>query len=194
VDRVIPAGTVADADGGLQALDSGSRLLVLGLAGFVIVEMTEIGGHDDRRLRPAPKHFEHARHMIARRFADEHRQNLDISQCAVNEGQMHFQAVFAQERGRRHRDALPPGERIARHAVDGQRPEGRIPGIGRRKRHPAHGHAVIGPQQDHALDLVLSSSEQMIGGARDVAGIDVACMRCDHRFGRKGGRRRLRKA
>ena len=54
-DAGVAAGAVALADLRLQPLDADGGLLVLGPGRGVVVEVGEIRGDDDRRLRPAPE-------------------------------------------------------------------------------------------------------------------------------------------
>ena len=187
-DAGVAAGPMAFADGRLQPLDAGAGLGVLGLGGGVVVEVAEVGGDDDRRLRPAPQPRQDVRHLTGRRVADQDRQHLDVAQRPLDERQVDLEAVLADERFRRDGGVRLAGEGVAGFSVDGQGAQRRRPGVGGVEGDPVHRHPVGWTDQDHALDLTLALGEQAVGGAGDVAGIDMAGVRRDHRLGVEAGR------
>ncbi len=185
---------MALADLGLQPLEAAGRLGVLGPGGVVVVIVAEVGGDDDGGLRPAPQLLQRLGDLARRRLADEYRKHLDVAQGPLDEGQVHLQAMLADEGLGRDGDAGLAGQGVAGGAVDGHGAEGRPPGVGRRQRHAAHRHPVGGAEQHHAFDFALAPRQQAIGRSGDVAGIDVAGMGRDHRLGRHLRRRRLGQA
>ena len=153
--------------------------------------MRQIGRQTDRRLRPAPQPLD--RLLDQSRFggADQHGDDLNPRQQALNEDQRHFQAVLAGERSRVDRDAVERQDRPRRLFGDGRGAERRRPHCGGMERDSVERNAMIGAENDDALQpLGRVEGAQRRGG--DAAGVfDPGVRNDDHlgaeRAGRRGG-------
>ena len=153
--------------------------------------MRQVGRQADRRLRPAPQPLDRLLDQSRLGVADQHRDDLDPRQQALDEDQRHFQAVLADERPRVDRDAVERQDRPRRVLGDRRDAERRRPGRGGMERDSVERNAMVGAEDDDALQpLGRVEGAERLGG--DAAGIvDPGVGDDDHlgaeRAGRRGG-------
>ena len=153
--------------------------------------MRQVGRQADRRLRPAPQPFDRLLDQGRLGRADQDGDDLDPRQQALDEDQRHFQAVLAGERPRVDLDAVERQDRPRRVLGDRRDAERRRPGFGRMERDAVERNAMVGAEDDDALQpLGRVEGAQRLGG--DAAGkFDPGVGDDDHlgpeRAGRRGG-------
>jgi hypothetical protein len=145
----------------------------------------EVGTDDDQRFRAAPQQVEHLGDGFRRGVADGQRDQREIVEHALQEGQMHFQRVFLGMHAVAEDDLRQVGDHGAMAcAVE---PDGAERcGEGR----PLSGSAMpltatrwVGPSRMTRWMLSCATVLVRIGRGGGRAGIDVAGVRHDQRFG-----------
>ncbi len=112
----------------------------------------EIGAEEDQGFGAAPEALDHLRHRFARDVAHHQGQNRDLAQDALEEGELHLQAMLAGVGGVVLDHLGEAGQGPERRPVDRQGSEGAVEGFGMGRGDGAESDRVGRAQQDDPAD------------------------------------------
>ncbi len=180
----------ADASVGVQCLDGGGGGGVDLAAGVVVQEVAQIRTDDDRGFRAAPQRVQGAGDGPGVGAPDGQRDQREVLQQGLKEGQMNFQAVLAGVGPVQHGYLRQSGQPLARPVpVDRDRAQWGAPGGGSGQGKSPERHAVGWPDQHDAAQAPARRFQQGVSACRQGAGIDMPGMGCDDGLGHRRGRR-----
>ena len=125
-------------------------------------------------------------------IADDQRQQPEVAERQLQEGQVDLQAVLLRMGGVEFDDAGQGRDRRAGFAVDRNRAERCHISRVTRQRDAAKADAMTRAEQHDAFDASVQPADPAIGAGGDRSRIDVAGVRHDERFGKRRPGRRIR--
>ena len=170
-------------EGGVELADLGDGGLVTTLGLTVRVVVGQVGADHDQRLGAAPQGFEQGGNQMGVHLTDRKRQDFEVVEGALKEGQLHFNAMFFGVGAvvHDHPGHLPrpqPGFPVYRHG-----PEGGDEGLGGGQGHAAHRYPMGRTEDQHPPDGLAALQEFGVGAGRHGPGIDVAGVGHDQGLG-----------
>ena len=153
------------------------------LRGGVSQEMRQVGADDDQGFRAAPQAFEHFGDSFRRGVADGQRQQREIGERALQEGQVDFQRMLLRVCRRADADLRQLRDQCACRCIQAYLAEwcGECFAIGQGQ--TAEGNPMRRAEQDHAADCRPPRRQRGVGVGCGRAGIDITGMRRDQRLG-----------
>jgi hypothetical protein len=142
----------------------------------------EVRTDDDQRLGPAPEPVEHLRDLVDGSVTDRERDQLEVVQQRLQEGQLHLERVLERMRGRTDDDLRQVADECHCICVDRDLAERGREELRAGQRESAHLDTVRRPEQHDASDVIRARRELRIGRRGNRTRVDIARVRRDQRL------------